>query len=163
MTQARAHFLVAAWDERLCKEDENGRRVTRVTIRQTFQGDIEGEGVSQYLMTYAPDGTAAFNGLQTIEGRIGGKTGLLMLRLSGDFDGAWLTAAAKCCSAPARANSAASPAPANSKPPSATTATTTSATNCTEGAGARVGTVPEPATSQAAPLPLAGRAIAFGR
>jgi hypothetical protein len=87
MAQAKAHFLVAAWDERLCKEDEHGRRLTRVTIHETFQGDIEGEGVSQYLMTYAPDGTAAFNGLQTIEGRIGGKTGLLMLRLSGDFDG----------------------------------------------------------------------------
>ena len=87
MTQAYAHFLVAAWDERPCGERGDGSRRTRVTIRQTFQGDIEGQAFTQYLMTYAPDGAATFQGLQTIEGRIGARSGVLMLRLSGDYDG----------------------------------------------------------------------------
>ena len=87
MTHATAQFHVDKWDETALREGDGKRKLTHATVKQTFKGDIEGEGVAEYLMAYKADGTADFTGLQTIDGKIGGKSGILVLRLSGDFDG----------------------------------------------------------------------------
>lgn len=87
MTTASGEFKVGKWDEKAFDEGKDGRKLTRATVTQTFQGDIEGEAVTEYLMAYRADGTADFTGLQRIEGKVGGKHGVLVMRLEGAFDG----------------------------------------------------------------------------
>src|SRR5258706_15717192 len=87
MTIAIAQFHVEKWDEKPYRQGDDGRKLTKATVRQTFSGDIEGEGVTEYLMAYRADGTADFTGMQTIDGKVGGKRGVLVLRITGDFNG----------------------------------------------------------------------------
>lgn len=87
MPNASGEIQIKGWDEKPFQEGKDGRKLTRATVKQTFTGDIEGEAVTEYLMAYRADGTADFTGLQRIEGKVGGKTGAFVMRLSGSFDG----------------------------------------------------------------------------
>jgi hypothetical protein len=85
-THATATFTIKNWDEKPYHEIEGGGKLTRATVTQSFAGDIEGEGVVEYLMAYRAEGTASFVGLQRIEGRLGGRSGSFVLQLSGTYE-----------------------------------------------------------------------------
>ena len=87
MVKATGSFELASWDEETYEELEDGGRLTRASVTQTFAGDIEGDGAVQWLMSYRPDGTAHFVGLQRIRGAIGDRKGTFVLETIGDFDG----------------------------------------------------------------------------
>lgn len=77
--QASATFQINAWNENTWEgqpsRDVQGAKMTRAEISKTYQGDLEGEGTLQYLMTYAEDGTATVIGLERFVGRLGNRTG----------------------------------------------------------------------------------------
>ncbi len=87
MSKASGAFKVTNWDEKPYQEGAGKQKLTRATVTQTFSGDIEGEGATEYLMAYNEDGTAEFVGVQQIDGAIDGKTGRIVLRLEGAFVG----------------------------------------------------------------------------
>src|SRR5947209_13098015 len=62
MTAINGRFKVASWDESAYEERE-GRRLTRASVAQRFEGDIAGEGTAEWLMAYQANGTARFVGL----------------------------------------------------------------------------------------------------
>jgi Protein of unknown function (DUF3224) len=80
-------FKIEGWDEQTYLEEESGGKLSRASVKQTFAGDIEGEGVVEWLMCYRPDQTADFVGLQRIVGRVGDRSGSFVLQSSGVFDG----------------------------------------------------------------------------
>lgn len=83
-----ATFDIAGWDENPFQEWESGK-LTRASVKSTYAGDIEGESVLEYLMSYGPDGSVAYVGIERITGSAGGKSGGLVLRHIGTFtDGA---------------------------------------------------------------------------
>jgi hypothetical protein len=84
---ATATFEIAGWDEDEIMQTDEGARVTRATVARTFEGDIEGTGTVEWLMAYDEDGSAAFVGIERIVGAIGGRTGSVVLRHVGAFDG----------------------------------------------------------------------------
>jgi Protein of unknown function (DUF3224) len=85
---ATAKFKVAAWDEKPYAELENGGKLTQASVKQSFSGDIEGEGAVEWLMCYRPDETAEFIGLQRVIGRIAERAGsFVLLQTGGTFDG----------------------------------------------------------------------------
>jgi hypothetical protein len=84
--QANTIFKIAAWDEQPMFE-EGGYKLTRATVRKTYSGDLEGEGVVEFLMAYRPDGTARFIGFERVTGHLGGRAGSFMLEHRGDFEG----------------------------------------------------------------------------
>ncbi|HSC03255.1 MAG TPA: DUF3224 domain-containing protein [Solirubrobacteraceae bacterium] len=86
MATINGSFKVAAWDESPYDERE-GRRLTRASVTQHFEGDIAGEGSAQWLMAYQPDGTARFVGLQLVDGEVAGRRGTFVLETVGEFDG----------------------------------------------------------------------------
>jgi Protein of unknown function (DUF3224) len=86
-TQATATFKIEGWDENAYLEGEDGRKLTRASVKQSFAGDIEGEGSVEWLMCYRPDETADFVGLQQISGRLGERSGSFVLQSNGVFDG----------------------------------------------------------------------------
>jgi hypothetical protein len=87
MTTATGTFAVQGWDEQTYEEREGGAKLTRATVTLGFAGALEGDGAVQWLMAYRPDGTAAFVGLQRVNGSLGGRDGSFVLADTGAFEG----------------------------------------------------------------------------
>lgn len=83
--QAKASFTNTAWEETPYAEIDAWRKLTRVHAAFTYSGDLEGEGLVDYLMAYAPDGTGNFVGLEHITGRIGDQVGSFVVQHTGIF------------------------------------------------------------------------------
>ena len=86
MTTLRGSFHVASWNEDAYDECD-GRRLTRASVTQRFDGDVAGDGAAQWLMAYQPNGTARFVGLQLVDGQLAGRRGTFVLETAGQFDG----------------------------------------------------------------------------
>jgi Protein of unknown function (DUF3224) len=86
MAKVKGSFELSSWDEN-AYEDRDGRRLTRASVTQRFEGDLVGEGRAQWLMAYQPDGRARFVGFQVVDGEIAGRRGSLVLETTGEFDG----------------------------------------------------------------------------
>ena len=80
-------FEVLSWDENAYEDGEDGRKLTEAVVGQRFEGGLEGEGQARWLMCYRPDGTAAFVGLQRVDGAIAGRRGAVVFETAGSFDG----------------------------------------------------------------------------
>jgi len=86
-TSASATFTLDGWDEQPYADLAEGRKLTRASVKQTFSGDITGEGTVEWLMAYRPDGTADYVGLQHVTGTLGGRSGSFVLSTPGTYDG----------------------------------------------------------------------------
>jgi hypothetical protein len=83
---AESEFQVTNWEEKPWDELEGGPRLTRARVTKVFQGELEGDGAVEYLMTHRPDGTAAFVGIERVKGRVGKRTGTFVLEHHGTFE-----------------------------------------------------------------------------
>ena len=87
MKTANARFAIKSWDEKPYSEGKDQPKLTRASVTKTYTGDIDGTSQVEYLMMYRSDGSAAFVGLERINGRVGGKSGTLVLQRTGVFEG----------------------------------------------------------------------------
>ncbi|HKA04925.1 MAG TPA: DUF3224 domain-containing protein [Acidimicrobiales bacterium] len=87
MTVAKGKFELTGWRENAYVEVDDRRKLTRASVTQDFTGDLTGKGSVEWLMSYQPDGTARFVGLQRVEGIVSGAEGSFVLETVGDFDG----------------------------------------------------------------------------
>ena len=85
---AMATFEIKSWDENPFSEVEGGQKLTRASVMEVFHGDIEGEGIVEYLMAYQEGGSATFVRMERIVGRLGDKSGSFVLEGSGSYDAA---------------------------------------------------------------------------
>ncbi len=85
MPEASGQFQMDSWDEQTYQELQDGAKLTRVSAKQTFSGDLEGAGAVEWLMAYRPDGSARYVGLQRVEGRLAGRSGSFVAETIGDF------------------------------------------------------------------------------
>jgi hypothetical protein len=85
-TQASGKFVIKSWDEKPYQEMEGGKKLTRASVTQKFEGDIEGDGSVEYLMAYVGDGTASFVGIILVVGQLDGLKGSFILQTSGRFE-----------------------------------------------------------------------------
>ena len=83
---ANARFTITGWDEKPVGDAQQLPKMTRASVTKTFSGDIEGDGHVEYVMTYRPDGSAAFVGLERIVATIAGRTGSFALQRTGVFE-----------------------------------------------------------------------------
>ncbi len=83
-THATGSFQLKTWDEK--PYDENGPKLTRASVTNSYQGEIEGEGTVEYLMMYREDGTADYVSMERVVGRIGDRQGSFVLQGSGTFE-----------------------------------------------------------------------------
>jgi hypothetical protein len=86
MPAMKGSFQLSSWDED-AYEERDGRRLTRASVSQRFEGDIAGDGAAEWLMAYQADGRARFVGFQVVDGEIAGRRGTLVLETLGEFDG----------------------------------------------------------------------------
>jgi hypothetical protein len=87
MPTATGSFEVKHWSEAPYEERDDGAKLTRAEVDQSFTGDIAGDGFAQWLMSYRRNGTAHFVGLQRVTGVIGDRNGSFVLETVGEFDG----------------------------------------------------------------------------
>ena len=80
-----AHFEVASWDETPFKGSDNATKLTEALVSKRYDGDINGTSTTKWLMTYAPDESALFVGVEHITGTIGGKKGGIVLLHDGEY------------------------------------------------------------------------------
>lgn len=85
-TRASVTFQVVSWDETPYHEQTGEPKLTRATVKKTFTGDLEGEGIVEYLMMHRPDGTAAFVGMERVAGKLAGKEGTFVLEHRGTYE-----------------------------------------------------------------------------
>ena len=86
MASVNGSFQVSAWNEDTY-EEQDGRRLTRASVNQRFEGEIAGDGAAEWLMAYQADGRARFVGFQRVHGEVAGRRGTLVLETTGEFDG----------------------------------------------------------------------------
>ena len=86
MESMKGSFQLKSWNED-AYEERDGRRLTRASVSQQFEGDIAGDGAAEWLMAYQADGRARFVGFQVVDGEIAGRRGTLVLETLGEFDG----------------------------------------------------------------------------
>jgi hypothetical protein len=84
---ATGTFKIESWSEDGYGELDGGGKLTRARVEQAISGAIEGAGAVEWLMCYRPDKTADFVGFQRIDGRIGDRSGSVVLTSNGTFDG----------------------------------------------------------------------------
>jgi hypothetical protein len=64
-----------------------GPALVRIHVVEDFSGDIEGEGVAEFLQTTQGEEEASFVGVERVSGRIGGKSGTFVLQDQGTVKG----------------------------------------------------------------------------
>ena len=82
----KGSFQLSSWNED-AYEERDGRRLTRASVSQRFEGEIAGDGAAEWLMAYQADGRARFVGFQVVDGEVAGRRGTLVLETAGEFDG----------------------------------------------------------------------------
>ena len=85
-THATGKFQGKTWDEQPYHEVDGGPRLTRASVTNAFQGDIEGDGTLEYLI-YHDGGSGSFIGMERVVGRIGDRSGSFVLQHNGTFEG----------------------------------------------------------------------------
>jgi Protein of unknown function (DUF3224) len=80
-------FEVTKWEESPILGSNGGAKVTRASVQMSLDGDLAGDGIVEWLMSYGEDGTATFVGLERVVGSVQGHAGSFVLRHTGTFDG----------------------------------------------------------------------------
>jgi hypothetical protein len=89
MTSITATFTIDQWDEQPIAEVDGAPKLTRAIVGKTYAGDIDGTSTTEWLMSYAADGTATFIGMERLQADIDGRHGTFVLQHVGRFaDGA---------------------------------------------------------------------------
>ncbi|HZC70584.1 MAG TPA: DUF3224 domain-containing protein [Jatrophihabitans sp.] len=88
MTQrANAVITVHTYEPSAYDEPAAGPVLTRIHVEERFSGDIEGDGVVEFLQAARADGSASFVGIERVTGTIGGKQGTFLLQDAGTVEG----------------------------------------------------------------------------
>jgi len=96
--QIEARFEIASWDETPFKDSDETAKLTEALVTTKYSGDIRGMSTIKWLLTYAPDKTATYVGIERITGTVGGKDGSLVLMHEGDYENGVATATLRVAS-----------------------------------------------------------------
>lgn len=79
---------IKSWDEQPYRELADGRKFSRAEVALSASGAaIEAEAAFESLLYYRSDGTSDFTSLLLLEGRLGDRSGSVVLRGTGTYDG----------------------------------------------------------------------------
>jgi hypothetical protein len=80
-----ARFEIATWDETPFEDGDDATRLTEALVSKRYEGDIKGTSTTKWLLTYAPDKSALYVGIEHIKGTVGGKDGSIVLLHDGAY------------------------------------------------------------------------------
>jgi hypothetical protein len=80
-----ATFEIANWDETPFEDGNEATKLTEALVSKRYEGDIKGTSTTKWLLSYAPDKTALYVGIEHIEGTVGGMKGGIVLLHDGAY------------------------------------------------------------------------------
>jgi Protein of unknown function (DUF3224) len=86
-TRANAVITVQKYEPAAYDEPAQGPSLSRIHVEETFDGDLEGAGVVEFLQASLPGGAASFVGIERVTGSIGGRQGSFLLQDAGTVEG----------------------------------------------------------------------------
>ena len=86
-TRASAVITVHKYEPSVYDEPASGPVLTRIHVAESFDGDIEGDGVVEFLQAGRADGSASFVGIERVTGRLDGREGTFLLQDAGTVQG----------------------------------------------------------------------------
>ena len=84
---ASGKINVKAYEPTTYDEAAAGPALVRIHVTEDFSGDIEGEGVAEFLQTAPSESEASFVGVERVTGSIGGKSGTFVFQDEGTLKG----------------------------------------------------------------------------
>ncbi len=85
-TEASCVFKMIGWDEKTLHEFDDGSKITQVSVKKNYSGDLEAEGLLEYVMIYRTDGIVEYSGYERITGSLQNKTGSFVIEDRGQFN-----------------------------------------------------------------------------
>src|SRR4029453_12400816 len=64
-----------------------GPNLGKIHVEESFSGDIEGDGVVEFLQVARADGSASFVGIERVTGMVAGRAGTFVLQDAGTVEG----------------------------------------------------------------------------
>lgn len=86
-THASGNINVKVYEPTAYDQPSEGPALVRIHVVEDFSGDIEGEGVAEFLQTTRGEDEASFVGVERVSGSIGGKAGTFVLQDEGTLKG----------------------------------------------------------------------------
>ena len=80
-----AEFEIARWEETPFEDGDDATKLTEALVAKRYIGDITGTSTTKWLLTYRPDKSALFVGVEFITGTIGGIQGGMVLLHDGEY------------------------------------------------------------------------------
>lgn len=80
-----ARFEIGSWDETPFEDGSDATKLTEALVAKRYEGDIKGTSTTKWLLTYMPDKSALFVGIEHITGTVGGLDGGLVLLHDGEY------------------------------------------------------------------------------
>lgn len=89
--RCESKFRISGWDEKPFSESGDGAKLTQASVKRTYEGELQGEGVAAYVMAYQADGSAEFVGYERVAGSLKGNSGSFVWKHSGAYIGDRMT------------------------------------------------------------------------
>ena len=88
--RCEANFNIAGWEEKTFSEPAttglgHAGKLTKASVKKTYSGDLEGEGLLEYLLAYKDDGSAEYMGYERVIGKLDGVPGSFVFRHNGTY------------------------------------------------------------------------------
>ena len=85
--RASAVITVCKYEPTAYDQPAEGPALTRIHVEESFNGDITGDGVVEFLQAAQADGSASFVGIERVTGAVGGREGTFLLQDAGTVAG----------------------------------------------------------------------------
>lgn len=85
-TSAKATIAVQKYEPVAYDEQPEGTTLSKIHVEETFSGDIEGQGIVEFLQAARANGSASFVGIERVTGKLGGKSGTFLLQDNGTVE-----------------------------------------------------------------------------
>jgi hypothetical protein len=86
-TRADATITVHKYEPAAYAQPAEGPALMRIHVEESFSGDIDGDGVAEFLQIARVDGSASFVGVERVTGRVAGRSGTFVLQDVGTVEG----------------------------------------------------------------------------
>ena len=86
LMQLKGTFQITNWQESVSTSFEQGAKLSKALVSQTYSGDITGSSEVQYQLNYETTGNACFNGFEFFTGSLGDAPCQLTLKHDGTFE-----------------------------------------------------------------------------
>jgi hypothetical protein len=85
-SQANGTFKITNWDEGPYAELDGAPKLTHARVSVAYTGDLAAGGTSESLMFYPRETAATYFGFERINGRLGERSGSLVLEAKGTYE-----------------------------------------------------------------------------